>query len=57
MQRKIPYTDPLKCQKQSEVKANLNVPEIMNYIQRMFYYYEIHEYTRYLETIRKMKPM
>ena len=31
-QRQIPYTDPSKYQKLSEVITNLNVPEIMNYI-------------------------
>jgi len=55
-QRQIPYTDPLKYQKQRDVITNLNVPDVMNYIQRMFYYYELHECTRYLDTTRKMKP-
>ena len=46
-QRQIPYTDPLKFQKQREVITNLNVHDVVNYIQRMFYYYEIHEIHSY----------
>ena len=55
-QQKIKQIDPLKFQKNSDVTSNLEVDDIMKYIERFYYYFEVHEYNRYLEVIQKKKP-
>ena len=56
-QQQIKQIDPLKYQKISDVINDLEVDDIMKYIKRLYYYFEVHEYYRYVEVIQKMKPI
>jgi len=56
-QLQIKQLDPLKYQKISDVINDLEVDDIMKYIKRLYYYFEVHEYNRYIEAIKKMKPI
>ena len=44
-------------QKISDVINDLEVDYIMKYIKRLYYYFEVHEYNRYIDVIQKMKPI
>ena len=56
-QQQIKQIDPLKYQKISDVINDLEVDDIMKYIKRLYFYFEVHEYNRYIEVIQKMKPI
>ena len=56
-QLQIKQLDPLKYQKISDVINDLEVDDIMKYIKRLYYYFEVLEYNRYIEAIKKMKPI
>ena len=56
-QLQIKQLDPLKYQKISDVINDLEVDDIMKYIKRLYYYFEVHEYNRYIDVIQKMKPI
>ena len=46
-QQQIKQMDPLKYQKISDVINDLEVDDIMKYIKRLYYHFEVHEYNRY----------
>ena len=56
-QQHMKQIDPLKYQKISDVINDLEVDDIVKYIKRLYYYFEVHEYNRYIEVIQKMKPI
>ena len=52
-QQHIKQIDPLKYQKISDVINDLEVDDIMKYIKRLYFYFEIHEYNRNIEVVQK----
>ena len=56
-QQQIKRVDPLKYRKISDAINDLEVNDIMKYIKRLYYYFEIHEYNRNIEVVQKMKPI
>ena len=52
-QQQIKQIDPLKYQNISDVINDLEVDDIMKYIKRLYYHFEVHEYNRYIEVIQK----